>query len=394
MAKEKKTESPIEILFDALDISLGSSVDKTQFYLQPQIRSSEDVFRTNSVAWMIMNPTMNKKNWPQPSLLMLGAHNDNRSSMILDFYKQLRESMLSDYVSFLQKNCHMKTYKDVSNFKNMIDITGILDTPAKEKTAYPVIALKEEDFVRPRQLGWKCFLPCYQECVIRVSKWRYTYVRTENVRPDKRSFELYIEEYNGNNREWMLANTMRVQLNFGTPDNNELPMGWNILSLRTVEDIVMEFVPEMNWSTEKQTFWKDLFGFYDKDAMTIVRLYNPESEERKVSNEDFVDVTLTNEKAINELARSKFTKSGFMEIIARGKNAVGMNEDSMVEEKLKLFLNTICGIMTAVVDPEIKPVKEEDGNWIIDGIRFKSENDKQFQDWLFGDDIRGKFVTN
>ena len=48
--------------------------------------------------------------------------------------------------------------------------------------------------------------------------------------------------------------------------------------------------------------------------------------------------------------------------------------------------------MLSAVDKDVKPYKTEDGKWNLDDIIVKAEDDQLFQNWLFSDDIRGKFV--
>ena len=369
-----------------------STIDKLQFYMKPYNKSNDDIFRTNIIPWMLLNPTMDKKKWPQPTKCVISTEPEGK--MILDFYDQLRSNMLSEYISFMEKNGHMQTYAEISKFKNLIDVTKQLDEPPAHKVGYPIANISEESIANLRKLGWKCFLPCYDEFVIKLTKWRYLYVKKENVRPEKRSFELYIEEYAGSRREWMILAKTKVQLNFGTPNDDGLEMGWNILDIHTLEEIVTEFVPSMNWSKQKQTFWCDLFGYYGVENTTIVRCYEPDEEkENKASPDSYFDITLTNKEAINCVARSKLIPDGYASIFATGESAIAQYHDVEVESNIKCYLNTICGIMVSVCSQKNKPTKNEDGNWVIDSIVFISDNDKAFQDWLFGQDIRGKLIT-
>lgn len=389
MAKKENANSPFVEVFDQID-KFSTKNHKMACYLQPHKKSANDVFRTNLVPWMMVNPTMDKKRWPQPSILLLKE--SKGGDAVLQFYEQLRTSMVSQYVGYMQKDGYMKTYGEVSKFKNMIDMTKQLSSPPDAKTAYPMAVFPEEEINRLKELDWHCFLPCYNEYVMKLTRFRYLYIKRENVRYDKHSFVLTIESYCGNQREWMLLNKMRVQFNFGPMEDNKLPMGWNILDIDTLSTIVSKFIPDMNWSENKQSFWHDLYGVYDQKNTTVFRLYEPNEDRTGTTKDEFFDVILTNSNAIDNLARSEFVKAGHIEVIAKGQSALNVENDHECEVELKLLLNTICGIMLSVIDKETTPTKNDDGTWDVDSIIFKSENDKMFQDWLFGEHVRGHFI--
>ena len=229
----------------------------------------------------------------------------------------------------------------------------------------------------------------FDELVIKVTKWRYFFIQTRNLR--NKSFELTIYDYIGNKREWMLQRVFTAQLNFGTENADGLPLGWNIISAKSFGHIVTEHVPEMKWDDRKKAFWYDLCGFYGQEHLTTVRLYEPdlESEKPKFIKDSFFDINLTSQAAIQAIVKSKYTGAT---VIKSGQDAIDDQNDSLVESYLKTYCNIICAFMLSAVDKDVKPYKTEDGKWNLDDIIVKAENDQLFQNWLFSDDIRGKFV--
>ncbi len=235
---------------------------------------------------------INKQLWPEVQIKKnLMVINEHSGMSIIRSYISLNDNMMREYADFMIQNNIMKSPDSLSDYP-IIDMCGFItakDNKCAAQSSAPLdLTFSKEDIELLYLSGKKVFTPRFDKFFVRLNKNLYSFINAKkNDKTNSITFD--IETYAGNKDFWMLTYHYKTELIFTDSNTLCLPCEINILSETAYEQILTQYISEMNWNAKYIQFWCDMFRVPKTlDQLTVASLRNESAAEPDKTETHFI----------------------------------------------------------------------------------------------------------
>ena len=316
--------------------------------LPHQYMKSDSVYGENDMYKLILQKDY-KKTWPEPKLCSLNQ--EPIETQTVQYYESLFSKMIRQYVTYATNKGDILAFNDVTNYTNTIDMVKMFKHNNK-KVCDPDIEFDEEEINALRSRGWKAFLPCFNDMVIKVNRQRYFVVKLKNIDKKNKSYTIEFNDYAGNKCDWTRIISSTLTFNFGKENEDGLPLSWTKSHAESYETFLTKYVDQMNWSKRQINFWQDVLGVFNNDEQINIEMTILNDEESKNH------MVVRDKKSISKLQQLLGDRAQ-ISIIGRGETVTEGQRQYVATECLILYIKTIAKINYSIYYGEKQVTKSD-----------------------------------
>ena len=221
-----------------------------------------------------------------------------------------------------------------------------------------------------RNYGWKAFVPCFNDMVIKINKQRYFFIKLESIDEKTKSFKIRFDDYVGNRYDWVRIASAVFILNFENENDEGLPLLWDKECSECYEMFLTKYVNDMNWSKQEINFWHDVMGVFDNEQQISIELSMTLDEEIKNH------AVIRDKKALSRL-KQLLGKGMKITVIDTGDAITEQQQHLIAKKYIHKYVKVIATINYLFCSDKNKTVTKENGviTTIIDDLIITSSNE-------------------
>jgi hypothetical protein len=312
--------------------------------------NQESIYQENHLDCLLQD---NFRYWPEPPSII----NFDAMSPV-NYYNDLLQNMIHDYVNHAIKQGTMLSYEDVrKNCSDYVDVylktKDVIKTSPKDSGE--LYNFRNSPFINAN--NWKAFLPKEDQLTIRFNRNKYMYVRVLKRNVKTKSATLDIASYVGNKNDWVITNRIVIDITFQPHKDNQIGCEWTLIDVMPYELFLLKHINDMNWSKEQKRFWKDAFSVCDAEELSEMQVDITEtiSEEHPIQTMKLIVQGKENQQQLqlnsNNIIKVKQV-SGSEETLANIKN---MAEQRIFIAYIKSI--AIANVVDEIVEAELNKTK-------------------------------------
>lgn len=296
---------------------------------------ADDIYGRNSIVALLNDQSVQTSRWPKfPSGPAMYPTKDAYCQAVADYYNNLSDSMSRAYTKKCIEKGFMKSYDDIVNKSNLIDISRIHKDNECNHTDLPDITFTEHEMSILRSHGWYTFCPCFNDFTVKVNRKRYAHIKLITVNEKKKSIRFRLTMYIGDKYDWIAHIGADITMNF-TDNGTDVSMNYETFDEMMYEELLTYVIDDMGWDKKKIQFWFDVYGINYLDKLTFINI----KPQKTVSNYD----KLSDEEkegdgfAIPTYEHISFIQNNFcvqIETVCKGREAVDHFKDRLSKSLL------------------------------------------------------------
>ncbi len=312
------------------------TVDDLYDILNPhKFMDDESIYGENNVLQLLNIAKINTNAWPEIT------HNNVASSNMPDItsaykYKEKFRSQIYQYMQYAIKEKGFSSYDDIKNADNLIDISK--EYPVSDDRSKPNIQFNEDELQTLKNMKHKAFIPCFDECVIRLNKRKFLHCKLIEKNDKNTAYTYQLRMYCGDNKNWILDQALTVKFNFEKMTNDKLPMHFDVINALSYEEFITMYMEELNWSDKEKTFWRDMLSTSPFNQITMVDLLQEEFGLNAT-------IYVTSPQKLHRLENICREINVKLSVVTSNEDEVRANfEPHVVKELIPIFFKTVATI--------------------------------------------------
>lgn len=333
MSKQLEIEVETTSHSDAMNKANKRIYDILKIIMPHRLMMEDSPYGENDISSLVHEDDI-VSNWPPATICMMNS--ESAITQTINHYKSLFERQMRNYVTHAISVGDILSFDYISNVENIIDISReYKDSESASKVSDADVWFYEDEVDNMRSYGWKIFIPCFDQLVIKENKKRYFYINTVKRDIKNKTLTLEIHDYMGDKYDWSCSGCVTLKLSFDVENSEGLPCNWELIKATSYEEFLVKYIPDMNWSKEQIQFWYDVLGINAIDEQLLVTI---ELDDELNLPEKLI---LRQESDIKRLR--KLSTGGIkVSIIAKGKDVLPHQSQAVSER----FLLKYCRLIT------------------------------------------------
>lgn len=366
MRKPKKTaEDPnlsIDTMADYMDefqnymsakkIAADIDVARLLYCVSPHRYATDSIYGHNDLSKMLHDDVVTTKYWPKPpatnKTLLFSSTNAGAQS-VGEFFTNLIDEMEHDYAKELIANNMMRSYEDIVIKSNLIDLSSAYKCSDGSKIDVPDFKLNDKTVKFLRTHDWYSFIPCFDECTVRLNRKRYLNIRLISMNEKDRTMAAVVADYSGDKYDWIMHAKALLVMKFPVDEEGNVGLQFDIPAHNTYEELLMAYVDKMKWDDRHKQFWADLFSLTPTDRYVAVNVKFPMNFREKLHEKGYSVGNYDDDTDFVVVLRNTqhmlFMKDVFgidSEVVARGEDAVRPIVDDAINLIQVLYINVMA----------------------------------------------------
>lgn len=305
----------------------------------------DDVFGRNHIMRLMMDPAIDIRKWPSPPKISVSMDLDSSGKAIGKFFTTMSDRMVEQYVKTCIDKGIMKTYDQVVNQSNLIDISNLYPGYEKSKTTQPMIRFSQENFDFLKSHGWYTFCPCFVSFTVRTNRKRYMHIEVLDMNEQEKSFTIRLSEYIGDKYQWIGQTTTTTTYRFDI-DGENVSMSWDWSDAVMYEEMLALMIKQCKWSKQQIQLWFDMFGINYPEQMIRAIVSSPKGSICANGDEEFENsgqIPLTFKTHDDLLfAQKKFSLKS--EITHKGEDAKTFMHEELISIFVQMYIRTMAAV--------------------------------------------------
>jgi hypothetical protein len=236
---------------EAWDYAYTKAGQLSRILVPHKYANDNDIFGTNSIGKLWMDPGYDTGLWPEPVLPKLSV-SVAEPDIFHDFYMPLLATMMDKYFTHVFEKYGFKDYDELGELPQFDISRQCQDGTALYYATYP---FQDDDRSCAQTYGLSIFTPCVSEFVIKMHKQHMIYCHLLDKAETGCRFRTEDYLLSGHNICCTGYNVLQLEYDDATAD-----VHWSCLEYVTYEELLYGSVKDMHWSVREEQFWQDVFG--------------------------------------------------------------------------------------------------------------------------------------